>query len=399
VSVRALLGDTDVGIAAVKLSKHLADVAPTETLGRVELGQAGGEFSELRSDAPITNWDDALRKLGVDPEAFEVDGASIRVSSWQQSKRTEDGDRDVVTLYSYSGRITTRREAIDLPALFNSASKKPRHQLKPAPSGNVTVVVLADAQIGKVGARGGTPELIDRLVEKREKLAAHLSNRRPSRTVLLEGGDLFENFESGGNPMFTNDLSLSEQMDLAGTVLYQFIEAMHRHGRVDVVAVPSNHTAWRRGAVNLGRPADDLGLFVHKQVERVAAAAGLDCAWTIPDVYDESVTIDVDGTVVGLVHGNQFRPLKAIEWWGKQAHGGQPVGKADVLVSCHYHSLAVMPTGRNPYTGRTKWWLQAPTLDNGSDWFRNKAGEDSDPGLLVFDITPDGFDLQSLTVL
>lgn len=381
------------------LSERLADSGRPEIVGRVELGADGGEFSELRSDAPITNWDDALRKLGVDPEFFEVDGATIRVSSWQQSKRTEDGDRDVVTLYSYSGRITTRRDAIDLPTLVQVASKKPRQAKKPAASGNVTVVVLADAQIGKVGARGGTPELIDRLAEKREKLAAHLSNRRPERTVLLEGGDLFENFESGGNPMFTNDLSLSQQMDLAGTVLYQFIELMHRHGRVDVVGVPSNHTAWRRGSQNLGRPVDDLGLFVHRQVEKVARAAGLDCWWTFPRDYDESVTIDVNGTIIGLVHGNQFRALKAIDWWGKQGHGGQPVGAADVLVSCHYHSLAVMPTGRNPYTGKSKWWLQAPTLDNGSDWFRNKAGDDSDPGLLVFDINTEGFDLQSLTVL
>jgi hypothetical protein len=59
----------------------------------------------------------------------------------------------------------------------------------------------------------------------------------------------------------------------------------------------------------------------------------------------------------------------------------------------------VEPTGRNPYTGRSKWWLQAPTADAGSDWFRNLAGDDSDPGILTFDITDDGFDLQSLTVL
>jgi hypothetical protein len=59
----------------------------------------------------------------------------------------------------------------------------------------------------------------------------------------------------------------------------------------------------------------------------------------------------------------------------------------------------IQPTGRSTRTGRAKWWLQAPTLDNGSDWFRNLAGDDSDPGLLVFDLTADGFELQSLAVL
>jgi hypothetical protein len=105
------------------------------------------------------------------------------------------------------------------------------------------------------------------------------------------------------------------------------------------------------------------------------------------------------GTKLGMVHGNQFAKNGAINWWSKQQHGGQPVGSADILLTGHYHHLVVMPTGRNPHSGRSKWWLQAPTLDNGSDWFRNSAGEDSDPGLLVFDITEEGFDLQSLVVL
>src|SRR5690606_14650814 len=100
-------------------------------------------------------------------------------------------------------------------------------------------------------------ELIDRMQEKREKLAALLKARRPVRTVLADAGDGFENFESGGNPMFTNDLSLSQQMDCYGTEIYKFVELQHRYGPVDVMAVQSNHTAWRRGKQQLGRPQDD----------------------------------------------------------------------------------------------------------------------------------------------
>jgi hypothetical protein len=240
---------------------------------------------------------------------------------------------------------------------------------------------------------------VDRLADKRAALEAHLRRVKPSSTVLAEVGDLFEGFESGGNPIRTNDLSLAQQMDLAGVELYKFIEVMHRHGHVDVVAVTSNHTAWRQGKVQLGRPADDLGLFVHKQVERVARAAGIDVSWTVPEEFDESVTLDVNGTVLGVVHGNQFPVARALDWWAKQGHGGQPVGAADILLSGHHHHLRIQPSGRNPRTGRAKYWLQCPTTDNGSDWFRNVSGDDSDPGILVFDITEDGFDLQSLTVL
>ncbi len=333
--------------------------------------------------------DEILRQWGYDPEQIEI----LSTSQW----RKEQPDGSWLTSYYFKHR--PKAAALDLPALYAAAAKRPRKQLVKVDSDRIKVVVLSDVQAGKVGARGGTPELIDRLAEKREKLAALLRNSKPSRTVLVEAGDIFEGFESSGNPMFTNDLSLAQQMDLAATEVYEFVNVMHRHGRVDVMTCTSNHTAWRKGKQQLGRPSDDLGLHVHRTVEKVANAARLDAHWHYPAPYDESMILDVAGTTVGLVHGNQFSPMQAPLWWAKQQHGGQPIGAADILVTGHYHQFLALPTGRNPYTGRTKWWLQAPTVDNASDWFRNIAGDDSDPGLLVFDITTEGFDLQSLTVL
>jgi len=339
---------------------------------------------------PVENDEALLRQFGYDPAEIEIVGT---INQW----RKEQADGTWLTSYYFKHRPAGDR--LDLPALHAAARRKPRRQLAASSSDRVTVVVLSDVQAGKTGSRGGTPELIERLADKRAQLAVHLRKRKPSRTVLAEAGDLFEGFESGGNPMFTNDLSLAQQMDLAGTEIFEFVKLMHNFGRVDVMSVSSNHTAWRRGRQNLGRPSDDLGLHVHRQVAKVAEAAGLDAHWHFPAPYDESMTLDVDGTVLGLVHGNQYSPMAAPLWWAKQQHGGQPIGAADVLITGHYHSLTVIPTGRNPYTGRTKWWLQAPTVDNSSDWFRNLSGDDSDPGLLVFEIDEDGFSLQSLTVL
>lgn len=338
----------------------------------------------------VSNHRDLLEQFGYDPAEFEIAGT---VNSW----RKEQADGSWLTSYFF--KVQPLEARLDLPALYATANRKPKPPIKATPSGRVTVVALSDVQAGKTGSRGGTPELIDRLTEKRALLAAELKRRRPSSTVLAEVGDLFENFNSGGNPMFTNDLSLAQQMDLAGTEVFEFIKVMHRHGRVDVVAVPSNHTSWRLGKAELGRPGDDLGLFVHKQVSRVTAAAGMDVQWTIPAEYDEAVTHDINGTRLGVVHGHRFRSGKAIDWWARQQHGGQPIGSADILLTGHYHHLTVIPSGRNPYTGRAKWWLQCPTLDSSSDWFRNASGDDSDPGLLVFDVTEQGFDLQSLVVL
>lgn len=390
----------------MSLAEALAE-APVKDTARenadIEYGDdgepIGGEFTGIQSEGKLTTWDHVFKKFGLDPAAFEIIGNTVRASTWQQSRRTDDGNRDIVQLYSYRAMFKRKTETLDLPALFASARERRQPQLTPGENDRTMFVVLADVQAGKTGSRGGTPELIDRLAEVRRNLEKRLRARRPSRLVLAEAGDLFENFNSGGDPAFNNDLSLAQQMDLAGTILFDFVRLMSRFAPVDVITVTSNHTAWRNGRQNLGRPGDDLGLHVHRQVAKLAEASKLRATWHFPAEYDESIALDVGGTVVGMVHGNQYSPGKAVEWWQKQQHGAQPVADADVLITGHYHHLVVQPTGRSARTGRAKWWLQAPTLDNGSDWFRNIAGDDSDPGLLTFDVTADGFDLQSLTVL
>lgn len=340
--------------------------------------------------APVENDDELIRSFGYDPDQIEVVGT---INQWR--KQLPNGEWRVSYYFKHRPRTST----LDLPALYAAAEKNRPRKVAPKTLDSTPIVCVSDVQAGKTAHRGGTPELLIRLTEKRELLDALLKKKKPERLVLVEGGDLFENFESGGNPMFTNDLSLSQQMDVAGTEIFKFVELMAKYGHVDVMCVTSNHTAWRRGKQELGRPQDDLGIFVHKQVEKVAKAAKLDATWHYPADYDESVTLDVRGTILGLVHGNQYNVGGAPLWWSKQQHGGQPIGAADVLLGGHYHHLTVLPTGRNPYTGKSKYFLQMPTLDNGSDWFRLRSGDDSDPGLLYFEISDDGFDLQSLTVL
>lgn len=351
-------------------------------------GDSGSISTGLRT--PVESFDELLTEFGYDPAKVEILGS---VNQWR--KQQPDGSY----LVSYFFKVKSRESVLDLPALYAEVGLKQPVRTHLGTSPRTTVVCLSDPQIGKVGERGGTPELLERLEQKRANLVSELSRRAPDSLVLAEGGDLFEGFESGGNPMFTNDLSLAQQMDVAATEVQKFIQVMQVFGKVDVMAVPSNHTAWRRGKQNLGNPQDDLGLLVHRNVQRVVEAKEYDVEWHYPAPYAESVTLDVRGTTLGLVHGNQFSPGGAPKWWQGQLHGGQPVGASDILLTGHYHHLMIQPTGRNPHSGKSKWWLQMPTLDNGSTWFRNIQGDDSDPGLLIFDITEDGFDLQSVTVL
>lgn len=366
-------------------------VVPSEWRARSTWdGDQGEIVTGPMAGAQLTDFRDVLTTFGYDPDLVEIAG---KINQW----RKEQSDGTWLTSYFFG--IQSKRDNVDLPALYAAARRKPRERVSTVADGRTCVPVIADVQAGKVGSRGGTPELVDRLNATRVKLESELKRRKPDSIFLPDVGDLIENFNSGGDPQFTNDLSLSQQMDLAATEIYEFVKLCARFAPVQVATVYSNHSAWRNGKQNLGRPGDDLGIFIHRQVEKVANAAGLDAVWSFPPVYDEAHVVEVRTSRIGLVHGNQFASGGAPLWWSKQQHGGQPVGSADILLTGHYHHLSILPTGRNPYSGRSKWWVQAPTLDNGSDWFRNKAGEDSDPGLLMFDVTDDGFDLQSLTVL
>lgn len=371
-----------------------------EPRAEVEVGPDGGEFRNIVSREPLTDWSHVFEKFGLDPDLFTIVGDSVRMSMWQQSARTADGHRDLINLYSYRAqfRRKTELDTLDLPALYAAAKRTKARKHAPG-SGRATVVVWSDPQIGKVASRGDTEALLERSVEKRATVSRLLRDRKPDLAVLLDGGDGIEGFESGGNPMFTNDLSLPAQLDVYGTEIMEWVKVLNKHAPVTVAAVPSNHAAWRRGKQNLGKPSDDLGLFMHRQVQRVVKATDLDVAWVFPAEYDESVAVDVLGARVGLVHGNQFGPGQAITWWEKQTFGAQAVATADILVTAHYHTFGAGVAGRNPATGRQRWWLGAPTLDNGSDWYRNTSGRDSDPGVLVFDVTADGFDLGSLTIV
>ena len=353
-----------------------------------------GEQGELTTE-PMTgqpDWDELLTQRGFDPELFEVVG-NVRHSQWQQREGGE-------WLNSYRVTVRKKTPGIDLPALFAAAKKTSIKPVKPQ-TGEALIVVWADPQTGKTDHRGGTEQLISRIMEKQTKLEAYIKANKTSKAFFLNAGDSIEGFENVESQYFTNDLSLQDQLDLEATFEWSMLGLLRKyHESVTAATVGSNHCAWRKGKATLGRPSDDWGLFIQRQLKKMSDIAGAGINFVEPESWSESLTVDVDGTVVGLVHGHQAAPNQFSNWWAKQVHGGAPLAHADVVVSGHYHTLSIQPSGRNPYTGRSKWHLQAPTLDNGSSWYANKSGgTDSDPGLLVFTIGSEGLNLQSLAVL
>ena len=385
---KSLINAHRSGICSCKVEPEQATPA-----GESETHNADGSASYTKFSATPWGHDDYrafIASKGQDPDKVTF--------TWGWTSNPGGGFWNKLNNVRPVATVDAGLEAVDLPALY-AATRHATPAPTPPYQDRATVIVWADPQIGKTGSRGGTAELIARSTVIRKKLDELLTDRNPSAILLADAGDGIEGFESGGNPMFTNDLSLSGQLDTYGTELFEYINLAHAHAPVTVAGIPSNHAAWRCGKQNLGRPSDDLGLFMHKQVEKVTDAARMDVSWVRPAEYDESVAVDFYGTRVGIVHGNQFGPGQAVTWWQKQAFGAQAAATADVLVHGHYHSFSASVAGRNPVSGRQRYCLGAPTLDNGSDWFRQVQGRDSDPGLMVFDVTENGFDLASLTIL
>jgi hypothetical protein len=63
-------------------------------------------------------------------------------------------------------------------------------------------------------------------------------------------------------------------------------------------------------------------------------------------------------------------------WLAAQAQGRYAIGTADVIISGHYHHLRVQQLG--PTT-----WVQTPSLDGASLWWRHSGHTDAPPGMVT----------------
>jgi hypothetical protein len=267
---------------------------------------------------------------------------------------------------------------------------------KTAGTDKALVVAWADLQVGKVGSLGDSETLVSRVMDKIDSLEKHARTVKADTAYLVDVGDCIENFENTSSQMFTNDLSLPEQIRLARRLFTECAMRLAKtHSKVVVAGVPSNHGAWRRGKGSLGKPLDDFGI---ETLVAVADAFALNPAafghvsFVLPGEWEETLALDVNGTILSIAHGHQVnRPEGLALWWAKQVHGGQPAADADILLTGHFHHLRIQETGKSAHTGRSKWLIQAPTLDNGSDWYRHRSGETSEPALLTFVIDADGW--------
>jgi hypothetical protein len=359
--------------------------------GFLETGHVGDDFNPQ-------SYEDILRKHNLDPKLWRITG-HMGMSLWDvpfRNRKTNELEFHKAGAHKFG--IERKIWDIDLPALYAEiAATKPVAHV-PATGDSTVVVLWADVQTGKVYHLGGVRELLLRLDEKRAALEAYLYRSQFNRIVVADAGDIIEGFGNFPAQFRTNGLSLMDQLDVATTELWKTIRLCERFAPVDVLSVTSNHCAWRRDGKNLaGKPTDDWGLHISRMLEWHNREIGLRVDFHRPEEWQETLQFDVHGTKIGMAHGHQANnPDQIKNWWAKMTHSG--VLDCNILITGHFHFASIRPVGKDP-TGRSRWHIQAPTLDNGSAWVRNKYGEDGEPALCVFQVNDDGFDIQSLALL
>ena len=363
----------------------------------VDVSANGGEFTGMVTDKPIVPGDQgAFAKVyalaGLDAADYRIVDDTLRFSAWEQSSRV-GGTK---TLYAYRARfarITEADRSVEDVVMLMAIARANSRRRPPMKSRSLTrVVIVSDPQIGKVGSRGGMPAFLARTTDLLEQLDQVMMATPCQDAQILDPGDLMEGFQNVAAQMHTNDLSHPAQLRESRAFLTDIVTRVaSRHHATAVAAVPSNHAAWRSGKNILGRPSDDYGIDCHTAVSE---ALGRDprfrhVTWEFPNEWDESLAVKVRGAVVGMAHGHQVgKPDGIPGWWKGQAHGSQAIVEASILVTGHYHHFRAQPSGA--INGVSRTWFQAPTMDNGSDWYRNASGEDSEPGILTFTIDDAG---------
>lgn len=325
-----------------------------------------------------------LEQAGYSSDKYEVVG-NPRTSRWQQREGGE-----WLTSYRFTFRLKPDN-AIALPLLYKEAKKTKASNPASNHSDKVLVIATADYQVGKVASRGNTADLVARLMQSFDKIARHLKKNKYDHIYILDAGDIIENFGNAANlaQLQSNDLSIMDQVDLAATLQWDLLKLASKHAPVTYASVGSNHCQWRVSKQTVGKPVDDWGIFIVKQLRKLSTEVGLDVKFLIPDDYDESLAFDPFDDqfhVVGLFHGHQAgRPDSVPKWLDSQVAGLQPLKNYTIAVSGHFHHTRIQQLGA-AHNGGSRWWIQASTSDNGSDWYRLTSGQDSTTGITAFEL-------------
>jgi len=346
-------------------------------------GNEGQATTEGLAEPP--NFDDFLSERGYSPDEYEIVGTP-RTSQWQRW--------DGLWLTAYRFHFRKKVTDIDLPTLYSQAKGVKGKTPKPVKSGKTFVICPADFQIGKGGSRGGHEESIQRIHAAYARVEEKLKAGKYEHIVILDMGDVIEGVSNKADmdQIVSNTLSPMQQVDLASALLWDLIKIASKYAPITYGSVASNHCQYRVQKQAVGNPGtDDWGIVILQQLKRLATEVGLPVKrWLVPQPHDEGFAFDVfdDGShILGAIHGHQVsRPSSFQGFWEKAVFNDSYLAAATLMVSGHFHHHRVEQFSGTE--GRERWWVQASTMDNGSDWFTRGrgGGGDSTTALTCFEL-------------
>jgi len=384
-----------------KLKNTLTDIAldadghPNGDKAWATVSPEGGELSTGAMPTELgTDWDAVLRGFGLDPDIFEIVDDTVRMSKWQSSKRLENGDRDLIWLYSYKARFKRKNltalpdKEIDDIRTYVQKWKSVAKTTAPISSekGSTLVVCWADQQLGK-SAGGGTDATVARIIDSYQATIQRVKDLRKigrniEKIAIVNMGDPVEGCDGNyASQLFTVELTQRQQLLLAIDLWAQGIRQLTPLAEeAEFISVLCNHGEWmRRGGKAITSDSDNAGGFLTDAVKRVLEGRPETdkLKWNIP--HDEMITTSVlSGIKVAFTHGHKISG-KEVEWLRGQSikilreEGREP----DIWVTAHKHHLQVQDFG--------PWYrFQCPSNDGGSKWYTDMSGNWSTPGTLTF---------------
>jgi hypothetical protein len=387
----------------MSLKATAARLKPTEDLpGKVEVGPEGGEFIDVVANAPIKlgkDWDALFERFGMEPGEFEVIDDTIRVSTWQQSKATEAGDRDVVNLYSYKAGFRRVDKDIISEAViarwrrkFLKQTPTPVEDSQGSRTGASYVILVADPQIGKKGTeeavanwRRGIYGHIQRI---QELLYFGVALRD---IVLVFMGDEHENVvNSYGNQPHTIELNRSGQLELDFDMRVWTISELLKVGLpIKCGSVISNHGLWTRNGgkdvvtTNNDNSSTHISRLVQRLFDSLEEHTGQHIDWTIGDAAP-GIVIDTGGVLSYFTHGfiekgkgptQEVRMKSAIE---RQILGRiEEYKDVKVWFAAHFHHFYAQE-----FEGKTLWGCPALEMEQSSEYMLDQYGVWSPAGML-----------------
>jgi hypothetical protein len=328
---------------------------------------------------------DVLRGQGLDPSEWTVTG--LRSSEWTMA----NGDLGVSTRFTFVRKcatVTSDRPALDelLAAIDSTPPTEPVTLAVKGGEGYTFIVALGDMQFGKIdgdGVEGTLQRTINCLDKAAELLAVYRERFNITHVHVAWLGDHIEGFVSqGGANTWRTQLTLNEQIRLTRRVmLHALLIFAPLCERLTMVAVPGNHGEAVRfmgkGVTRYDDSHDTESLIAVKDAVDLNPERFGHVEFFVPDTDELTVVVECSGTVVAHAHGHQFRPGKHFEWWRGQAFGrSSAMHQADVLLAGHLHHEFVEADGPRTF-------VQVPSMESESTWFRHSKGAEGAPGLIV----------------